>query len=89
MCNKIIVGTIEAHNREEACRLMSDKVTVYRNQWLSAIPFSRLGKKDQWSAYERDLERIAWERDLDLSNLAEAEQARKILADLYDAEGRA
>jgi len=55
MCNKMIVGTIEAHNREEACRLMSDKVTVYRNQWLLAVPLSRLGKKDQMIAAERDL----------------------------------
>ena len=55
MCNKMIVGTIEARNRKEACRLMSEKVTVYRNQWLSAIPFSRLGKKDQVIALERDM----------------------------------
>ena len=67
MCPKMLVGTIEATNRKEACKRMYDKVTVYNNQWLSAIPFSRLGKKDQWRAYERDLERIAWERDLDLS----------------------
>ena len=88
LCNKMIVGTIQAGSREEACELMRDKVTVYNNQWLSAVPFSRLGKKDQWRAYERDLERIAWERNLDLSDHADAEHARKILADLYSAEER-
>jgi len=85
----MLVGTIEATNRKEACKRMYDKVTVYNNQWLSAIPFSRLGKKDQWRAYERDLERIAWERDLDLSKIEDAEKAREILADLYAAEERA
>ena len=88
LCNKMIVGTVTATSREEACELMRDKVTVYNNQWLTAVPFSRLGKKDQRRAYERDLERIAWERDLDLSNHAEAEKAREILADLYSAEER-
>ena len=85
-CNKMIVGTIKASNRGEACRLMARKVMMYRNQWLSAVPASRLGKAEKRIAYERDLERVALEHDLDLSNLAEAEQARKILADLYDAE---
>ena len=56
MCNKMIVGTIEAANRKEACKLMHDRVTVYNNQWLSAVPFSRLGKKDQMIAAERDLD---------------------------------
>ena len=88
-CPKMIVGTITATNKKEACELMSDRVTVYNNQWLSAVPFSRLGKKDQWRAYERDLERIAWERDLDLWKPADADQAREILADLYAAEERA
>lgn len=54
MRNKMLVGTIEAPNRKEACRLMSDKVPVYRNQWLSAVPFSRLSKTDQRIAYECD-----------------------------------
>ena len=88
-CPKMIVGTITASSRAEACKLMHDRVTVYNNQWLSAVPFSRLGKKDQWRAYERDLERIAWERDLDLWKPADADQAREILADLYAAEERA
>ena len=79
-CPKMIVGTITASSRAEACKLMHDRVTVYNNQWLSAVPFSRLGKKDQWRAYERDLERIAWERDLDLSKIEDAEKAREILA---------
>lgn len=76
LCNKRIVGTVTAGNRGEACRLMARKVTVYCNQWLSAVPASRLGEAEKRIAYERDLERVAWERDLDLSNLAEAEQAR-------------
>jgi len=54
LCNKMIVGTIQAGSREEACELMRDKVTVYNNQWLSAVPFSRLGKKDQMIALEQD-----------------------------------
>ena len=54
-CPKMIVGTITATNREEACNRMYDKITVYHNQWLSAIPFSRLGKKDQMIALERDM----------------------------------
>jgi len=87
-CPKMIVGTIRAASRAEACNRMYDKVTVYNNQWLSAVPYSRLGKKDQRIAFERDLERIAWERDLDLSDHAEAEKAREILADLYVAEER-
>ena len=40
--------------RAEACRLMASRVTVYRNQWLSAVPFSRLGKAEQRLAAERD-----------------------------------
>jgi len=70
-CNKKIVGTIEATSRAEACKLMADKVTVYNNQWLSAVPFSRLGKAEQRLAAERDAwleaEREAWlevERDV-------------------------
>lgn len=59
LCNKAIVGTITAANREEACKLMRNKVTVYHNQWLSAIPFSRLGKKDQMIAFERDMDNDA------------------------------
>ena len=55
MCNKIIVGTIEAANRKEACKLMHDRVTVYNNQWLSAIPFSRLSRTQQQIALERDM----------------------------------
>ncbi len=54
MCLKRIVGTIEATSRAEACKLMADKVTVYNNQWLSAVPFSRLGKAEQRLAAERD-----------------------------------
>lgn len=54
MCNRTIVGTIKAGSRAEACRLMSDEVTVYNNQWLSAVPFSRLGKAEQRLAAERD-----------------------------------
>ena len=61
MCPKMLVGTIEATNRKEACKLMSDKVTVYRNQWLSAVPLSRLGKKDQVIAAERDIENEFWD----------------------------
>jgi hypothetical protein len=87
-CPKMIVGTITATNRKEACDRMASRVMVYNNQWLTAIPFSRLGKKDQWRAYERDLERIAWDRDLDLSKHEDAEKAREILAELYAVEGR-
>jgi hypothetical protein len=54
MCNKMVVGTIEAASRAEACRLMSDKVTVYRNQHLEAVPASKLGKAEQRIAAERD-----------------------------------
>ena len=54
-CPKMIVGTIRAASRAEACKLMHDRVTVYSNQWLSAIPFSRLGKKDQMIALEQDM----------------------------------
>ena len=54
-CPKMIVGTITATNRKEACERMASRVTVYNNQWLSAIPFSRLGKKDQMIALERDM----------------------------------
>jgi len=71
MCNKRIVGTVTATSREEACRIMGDKVTVYRNQWLSAVPASKLGKAEQRIAAERDAwleaEREAWlevERDV-------------------------
>jgi len=55
MCPKMLVGTIEAINRKEACERMASRVTVYSNQWLSAIPFSRLGKKDQMIALEQDM----------------------------------
>ena len=55
MCNKMIVGTIEAANRKEACKLMHDRVMVYNNQWLSAIPFSRLSRAQQQIALERDM----------------------------------
>jgi hypothetical protein len=55
-CLKKIVGTIKATSRKEACERMIDKVTVYNNQWLTAVPFSRLGKADQQIAYERDEE---------------------------------
>jgi hypothetical protein len=54
LCNKRIVGTVTATSREEACKLMAGRVTVYRNQWLSAVPFSRLGKAEQRLAAERD-----------------------------------
>jgi hypothetical protein len=36
-------------------------VTVYRNQWLSAVPASKLGKADQRIAFERDRENRAEE----------------------------
>ena len=55
MCPKMLVGTIEATNRKEACKLMHDRVTVYNNQWLSAIPFSRLSRAQQQIALERDM----------------------------------
>ena len=60
-CPKMIVGTITARSRAEACNRMIDKVTVYNNQWLSAVPFSRLGKKDQVIAAERDIENEFWD----------------------------
>jgi hypothetical protein len=53
-CNKMLVGTIKAGSREEACKLMGNKVTVYRNQWLSAVPASKLGKTEQRIAAECD-----------------------------------
>jgi hypothetical protein len=34
-------------------------VTVYNNQWLSAVPASKLGKADQQIAFERDRENQA------------------------------
>ena len=49
-----IVGTIKAGNREEACKRMASEVTVYHNQHLEAVPFSRLGKAEQRLAAERD-----------------------------------
>ena len=55
LCNKMIVGTITATNRKEACERMASRVTVYNNQWLTAVPFSRLGKKDQMIALEQDM----------------------------------
>ena len=64
-CNKKIVGTIKAGSRGEACRLMARKVTVYRNQWLSAVPASKLSEADQRIALERDRENQAEEEWLD------------------------
>ena len=55
-CNKEIVGTIEATSREEACRFMSNKVTVYHNQHLEAVPLSRLSKAEQCIAAKRGAE---------------------------------
>lgn len=60
-CNKMIVGTVTAGSRKEACERMADKVTVYRNQWLSAVPFSQLSEADQRIAFERDRENQAEE----------------------------
>ena len=64
-CNKRIVGTVKAGSRAEACRLMADEVTVYRNQWLSAVPASKLSEADQRIALERDRENQAEEEWLD------------------------
>ena len=75
-CNKTIVGTVKAGSREEACKRMADEVTVYRNQWLSAVPASKLGKADR---------QIAFERDLDIQ--AEEEWLDEIAASLEQSEG--
>ena len=58
-CNKRIVGTVKAGSRAEACRLMADEVTVYRNQWLSAVPASKVGKTDRMIATKLDAWRAA------------------------------
>ncbi len=70
-CNKMLVGTIKAGNRAEACERMADEVTVYHNQHLKAVPFSRLSKTEKRLAAERDewleAERAWWlgvERDV-------------------------
>ena len=63
--NKSIVGTVTATSREEACERMASRVTVYNNQWLSAVPASKLGKADRQIAYERDLDIQAEEEWLD------------------------
>jgi len=80
LCNKRIVGTIKAGSSEEACELMASRVTVYRNQHLEAVPFSRLGKKDQQLARERDI-------DNQIDNEAWDEVARDILAAEAGREG--
>ena len=54
--NKEIVGSIEATSPKEACKLMSGKVMVYRNQHLEAVPFSKLGKDEQYIAAKRGAE---------------------------------
>ena len=64
-CNKSIVGTVTATSREEACERMASRVTVYRNQWLSAVPASKLSEADQRIALERDRENQAEEEWLD------------------------
>ena len=79
-CNKRIVGTVTATSREEACERMASRVTVYRNQHLEAVPFSRLGKKDQQLARERDI-------DNQIDNEAWDEVARDILAAEAGREG--
>ena len=76
LCNKMLVGTIKAGSRKEACERMAAKVTVYNNQWLSAVPASKLGKADR---------QIAFERDLDIQ--AEEEWIDEIAASLEQGEG--
>ena len=77
-CPKMLVGTVRAASRAEACERMASRVTVYINQWLSAVPLSRLGKKDQMIAAERDLD-----------SQIESEFWDEVACDLDAAEGRA
>ena len=58
-CNKMVVGTIEATSRAEACRLMADEVTVYHNQRLEAVPASKVGKTERQIAAKLDAWRAA------------------------------
>ena len=53
-CNKIIIGTVKAGSREEACERMASEVPVYRNQHLEAVPLSRLSKSEKRLAAECD-----------------------------------
>ena len=46
MTPEMDVGSVEAANRREACRLMADEVTVYNNQFLSAKLLSRATRSE-------------------------------------------
>ena len=51
-CNKIIIGTVKAGSREEACERMASEFPVYRNQHLEAVPLSKLSKSGKRLAAE-------------------------------------
>lgn len=54
MTPEMVVGTVEAATRKNACRIARDKWTCYANQYFEAIPQSRASKSDHEAAWEGD-----------------------------------
>ena len=57
MTPAMVVGTYDAANSQAAIAAAKEDVTVYANQYLSALPYSRASKAQRQEA--RDL----WERE--------------------------
>lgn len=54
MCNRAPVAVVNARNATEACKLAreSGEFTVYVNQFLSAIPATRVSRENRQAAFE-------------------------------------
>jgi hypothetical protein len=73
-----VVCSVEAKDQTEAVKLAADRVTVYNNQRLEAIPASKCSKEDNRQAFEANLaieeEDRQWDdiaRDVDQSEASE------------------
>lgn len=56
LCGRAPACTVDAGSREEACQKASEKISVYGNQWLEAIPWSRCPRWAQEEATNADTE---------------------------------
>ncbi len=67
LCEKMIVAVVEAKNREAAIKKakMKTAITVYANQYLSAVPMSRVPKAEREAAYEEEAMRQEYEDDME------------------------
>ena len=56
MCNRAVIGSVDARNRAEAMELAQALGTVYNNQYLELILWTRATVTDSNAAVEADYE---------------------------------